>query len=270
MLRCGPHIDFRRMCCLNRRRMDTIYDTLKGKERKIPVGVNIAKTHNPEILGTKAIEDICYSFEKLYPLADYITLNISCPNTAEGKTFEECQSLEYLLTAIDKLRKDEKPILIKVSPDISYEDLKGIISVGKKHNIDGYVVSNTSSQRDIYDLKTPREKIEKIGKGGLSGKPIESVSTRQIARAYACIQEIYADVDYSKRPKIIGVGGIDNAESAYRKIEAGASLVQVMSALPYEGPGLVKEINSGLSRILKNNGYSHLKDAVGKNYGKYL
>lgn len=215
---------------------DKVYDELKSRKFKIPIGVNIAKTHNPNILGEAAILDICYSFIRLYGLGNYITLNISCPNTAEGKTFEDKHALNDLLSALKEIEvdfPDKKPILLKISPDLSFESIDDILEVAENYDIDGYVICNTSLQR--ISLKTSSKRIAEIG-GGLSGKPVKKRSTELIA---------YVHKHLPKR-EIIGVGGISSALDAYEKIIAGASLVQVLTGLIYEGPGLVKKINKGL------------------------
>ncbi len=226
-----------------------------GKICNIPVGVNIAKTHDPKILGEDGIKDFCYSFKKLYAFGDYILINVSCPNTAEGKTFEDCTALEALLKAIHSIvisEKITKPLLVKLSPDISFDELEKILEVSEKYGMAGYAIANCSHGMR-QGLETPQPVLEKIGKGGLSGEPIRQKTTELIRHAYKQL----------KRPCIIGLGGIDSAESAYEKIKAGASLVQVYSGLIYEGPGLVKKINQGLAELLKRDGFKNISEAVG-------
>ncbi|MBU1199273.1 MAG: quinone-dependent dihydroorotate dehydrogenase [Nanoarchaeota archaeon] len=224
--------------------VDKIHDKIKDKKFKVPVGINIVKTHNPELLGEAGIFDICYSFLRLHDLGDYITINISCPNTAEGKTFEDKNSLNDLLLEINKIRKnfsERKPILLKISPDLSYNVMDDVLEIAEYFSIDGYVISNTSS------INT--KGIE----GGLSGLPIKQKSTELIRYVHKHIPDT----------SIVGVGGIFSAQDAYEKILAGASLVQGYTGLIYEGPGLVKKINKGLVRLLKRDGFSSLEEAVG-------
>lgn len=236
-------------------------DAMEGKlsvrhpVSKIPLGINITKTHDPNILGEKGIEDFCYSFKKLHRFADYMLLNVSCPNTAEGKTFEECTALEALLKEIKKIADSEKitkPILIKLSPDMDFGELDKILEVAERYGISGYIFSN-SSHNMRENLKTSKFELDKIGKGGLSGEPIRQKTTELIRHAY---QQL-------KRPCIIGLGGIDSAEDAYEKIKAGASLVQVLNGLIYEGPALPKKINQGLVKLLKRDGFKDIAEAVG-------
>jgi dihydroorotate dehydrogenase len=240
---------------LNNQGADAIYERLKNQNFSMPIGINIAKTHDSNILGDKAITDFLYTFKKLNTLFAYTTLNISCPNTTEGKTFEEAQALNELLTEIKKYHSEQqnkKPILVKISPDIDLAQLDQILEVCEFHKIDGYVLCNTSKFRK--NLKTNSQKLSEIGKGGLSGLPIQNISTQFIAYTYKLL----------KRPCIIGLGGVDSAESAYEKILAGASLIQIYTGLIYEGPSLVKKINQGLVKLLSRDGFKNISEAVGK------
>jgi len=233
---------------LNNNGSDLVYKKLKNKEFEIPLFINISKTNDASIIHKKAVEDFLYSFKRIYTIADIITINISCPNTKEGKTFEEKSPLEDLISTLKENNILNKKLLIKISPDISYTKLEDIFYVAEKYSIDGYVISNTSSKR--INLRTPYEEIQKIGNGGLSGYPIKEKSTELIK--------------YVKRNNpyktIIGVGGIFSAEDAYEKIMAGASLVQIYTGLIYEGPGLVKQIKKDLVRILEKNSFRSLRE----------
>ncbi|MFC1728583.1 quinone-dependent dihydroorotate dehydrogenase [Nanoarchaeota archaeon] len=215
--------------------------TLTSALRNYPIGLNIAKTNNSEIVGDDAIKDFVYSFRHGATIADYITINISCPNTKEGKTFEDPVALDSLLGAI-KAEKEKVPTLVKISPTLHHADLEKVIRVCTKHKMDGYVVSNTQPH------------VGPAGTGGLSGKPLREISTEQIRRVYEMLE--------GAKP-IIGVGGIDSAETAYEKIKAGASLVQVYTGLIYQGPSLVKEINKGILRLFDLVGFKSVKEAVG-------
>ena len=241
---------------LNNYGADEIYKKLKNKVPKIPLGINIVKTNENSIYGDKAIEDICYSFEKLYPLCNYITLNISCPNTEGEKSYENKRNLEILLPALMTISskfQDHKPVLVKMSPDLPYSTFEDILHVSEDNGIDGYVISNTSSNSNY--LKKKRQDLTANKKFGISGKPIKEKSTELIAHAYK----------HLNNPSIIGVGGIFSAEDAYEKIKAGASVVQVCTGLIYEGPGLAKKINKGLLRLLEREGFASIKDAIGIN-----
>ncbi|NND71427.1 MAG: quinone-dependent dihydroorotate dehydrogenase [Rhodothermales bacterium] len=225
-----------------------------------PLGINIAKTHDGDIVGEAAIDDFRESFRILSPLADYVTLNISCPNTKEGTTFEEPAALTELLDAIFELRREmnsEVPVLVKLAPPLSdkvvFDSLiEEIVSVCIEKGVHGFVASNTAPDRK--NLKTSSARLQKIGSGGLSGRPLFKRSTM-------LVNYIYSRVD--RKVPIIGVGGIDSAEAAFEKILAGASLVQVYTGLVYKGPRLVKSIKSGMYQLLKKHGFASIKDAVG-------
>jgi dihydroorotate dehydrogenase len=243
---------------LNNEGADVVYERMKKRssERKnaIPVGINIAKTNDPEIMGEKAIEDFCYSLKRLYPVADYITLNISCPNTEDGRTFEDKDALDDLLSGIEETEETfqyRRPKFVKISPDVTYPVLDGILEVSERHGIDGYVKGNTSNARD--DLATSAEELAGIGDGGMSGPPVRKRSTE-------LIDYIYRRLD---NPFIIGVGGIHSGAGAYEKILAGASIVQILTGLIYEGSGLPKNINRDLSELLRRDGFSSISEAVG-------
>jgi dihydroorotate dehydrogenase len=226
--------------------------TVSRRARKlrpgIPLGINIAKTHNPDIMGEDAILDYKTSFDLVKDFADYITLNISCPNTTEGKTFEEPSVLNHLLETL-QINQDSSlpPVLVKLSVDLDDTQLTELVEVCEAHAVSGYVATNTSSKRE--NLTTSKRKLEAVGRGGLSGKAIARRSTEIIEMISG----------QTKREKtIIGVGGISTAEDAIDKIRAGADLLQIYTSLVYEGPGVVKRINRELAGYMKLKGLSHV------------
>ncbi|WP_176466311.1 quinone-dependent dihydroorotate dehydrogenase [Aliifodinibius salipaludis] len=221
---------------LNNDGAQTVIKRLKNKELSIPLGVNIAKTHDPKIMGDAAIQDYVQSFNEAKKVADYITVNISCPNTAEGKTFEDPSALDELLSAL-KIRDDARlvPTTVKFSSDLTKDQLLQLLEICEDHRIHGYVACNTSSSRE--GLQTSKAKLDNIGRGGLSGKPIANKSVQ--------IVEWISEATKGQKP-IIGVGGIDNFSTALKMILAGADLLQVYTGLIYKGPGLVKSINRQL------------------------
>src|SRR5690625_203552 len=232
----------------------TIIKRLKKMSLSIPLGINIAKTHDPAISGEAALDDYFLSFEAARDVADYITLNISCPNTAEGKTFEDPEAFCRLL---EKLQIDRNlslpPVFVKFFVDLERPMLEELIAVARSHSISGYVAVNTSSGRD--GLSVPASRLEEIGRGGLSGMAIRDRSTEFIRTLH--------DLNRDEKP-IIGVGGIFSAEDAIEKIKAGADLLQVYTGLIYEGPGLVKRINKGIHRYMKKNDLEYLYQIRGK------
>ncbi|MCC5941339.1 MAG: quinone-dependent dihydroorotate dehydrogenase [Balneolaceae bacterium] len=233
---------------LNNDGVQTISRRLKKAKADIPIGANIAKTHNPSIVGEKAILDYKTSFDIVKNLADYVTINISCPNTTEGKTFEDPESLDQLLSALGVNRDASLPaVFVKFSVDLSKAQLKELVEICEKHAVDGYVATNTSSKRE--NLSSSERVIKNAGNGGLSGQAIKHKSTE-------LIEQIYSLTNGQK--KIIGVGGVSSTIDAIEKLMAGADLLQIYTGLVYEGPGLVRKINRELTQFLKNAGVDHI------------
>jgi len=233
---------------LNNDGAQTISRRLNKLDLGIPVGVNIAKTHNPDIYGEKALEDYRTSFNLVKDHADYITLNISCPNTAEGKTFEDPDVLNSLLQILE-LNKDSSlpPVLVKFSVDLDENRLSELISICETHTVSGYVATNTSSTRE--NLKTSVDEIKSIGQGGLSGKAIQKRSTE-------IIRKIHKETKGEKT--IIGVGGISSGMDAIEKIKAGADLIQIYTSMVYEGPSIVRKINKEIAEYLVANNLENI------------
>ncbi len=209
-----------------------------------PCGINIAKTHNPSITGDDAIRDYIISYGFARTASDYITINISCPNTREGKTFEDRAALEELLSGLDEVRRDgDPPMLVKFSPDTDPQTSDILVSVCEDHATQGYVVTNTSSGRGA--LKTPRNELDGIGAGGLSGAPLFAGTSKRVARLRAQLP---------KERVLIACGGIDSPEKAMQLLSEGANLVQIYTGLVYEGPSLVARINDSLLRKMHDLG----------------
>lgn len=225
---------------LNNDGAKTVIKRLKNQSTSIPIGVNIAKTHDPSIVGDDAIRDYQFSFQEAQKVGDYITINISCPNTTDGKTFEDPTALDELLSALDiKADASMVPTLVKFSADLNRHELTALLDVCEKNRVHGYVVSNTSSRRD--KLKTDPDVLENIGSGGLSGPPLHELSV-QLTRW------IHREIKGQK--PIIGVGGINTFDHALELMQAGANLLQIYTGLVYKGPGLVKEVNKKMVRYL--------------------
>ncbi len=247
---------------LNNEGAAAVADRLEKEEspRSRPLGINLVKTNDPGVMGEAALEDFRESFRLLAPRASYAVLNVSCPNTKDGQTFEDPHALDDLLTTISSEQKApglDVPILIKLSPPISKRvtfdtRLEDIIAVAEAHDVDGFIASNTASDRK--DLETPASTLEEIGEGGMSGVPLAD-------RATCLVRYLYRATDGAL--PIIGVGGVHDADSAYAKIKAGASLVQLYTALVYEGPGLIKRIKKGLVERLREDGHGSIAEAVG-------
>ena len=225
------------------------------------LGVNVAKTHSPDILAAAGVDDFRQSVRALAPHADYLALNVSCPNTAEGKTFEDAAALDALLAAVtDEVQTAggdrQPPMLVKLSPPpvrgVDAGAVDEIVQICLGHGVAGFITANTASDRD--GLATAPGEVERVGNGGLSGRPLA-------ARAAALTRHLYRTTGGAV--PIVGVGGIDSAEEAYARVRLGASLVQVYTGLVYEGPGLVGKIHRGLVERLDRDGLATLADAVG-------
>lgn len=215
-------------------------------------GANIGKNKDSE----SAVADYVRGMQAVYPHADYITVNISSPNTVGLRALQKRDALAELLDAIILARQacettHEKhvPLLLKVAPDLDEGEKKDIAELVLAHGFDGLIVSNTTISRP--DSLQGASKGEQ---GGLSGKPLMALSTQTLADFYRLTE--------GKIP-LIGVGGIASAEDAYAKIRAGATLVQLYSALVYQGFGVVRTINKGLSELLARDGFKQVADAVG-------
>ena len=208
------------------------------------VGGNIGKNKD----SADAIADYTTAMRRLYPLVDYITVNISSPNTPGLRALQAGDELRALVKAVQDVRKEfaqVKPIFVKIAPDNDEAALEAIAEVTIGENIDALIVSNTTISRDG---------VTSTEQGGLSGKPLFQKSTRTLRDMHRLT---------NGRIPLIGVGGISSAADAYEKIRAGAAAVQLYTALIYQGFGLVEQINRGLAELLARDGFASVKDAVG-------
>lgn len=206
------------------------------KNTKIIIGGNIGK--NKLTANESATDDYLKCFNALHDLVDYFVVNVSSPNTPGLRDLQEKEPLTRLLQTLviaNKSKSIQRPILLKIAPDLTNTQLDDIIDIVKETQIEGVIGTNTTIARD--PLSTPEAKIVAIGNGGLSGKPLKGRSTEVIR---------YLANGLEKGKLIIGVGGISSADDAIEKLNAGASLIQVYSGLIYEGPNLVKQINKSL------------------------
>jgi len=204
----------------------------------IIVGGNIGK--NTETPNDKALDDYVAAFNQIYDHVDYVVINLSCPNI---KNLNELQDKDHTIRILDRLtalRKEKlrrKPILLKISPDLTTEQLDDAIDIFYITGIDGIIATNTTITRE--NLNTPSKKVEEIGSGGLSGSPLKDKSTRVIRYIH---QKSRGEIP------IIGVGGIMSEQDALEKLDAGATLVQIYTGFIYNGPGFVKKINKEILR----------------------
>ncbi len=217
------------------------------------IGGNVGKNK----LSLDAVGDYVSAMKTLYPRVDYITANISSPNTPGLRALQAGDELRTLIREMQKLREElmkmgapRRPIFVKIAPDCDGNMLEAIAQVALETNLDGLIVSNTTVTRDNVAGSAHAHET-----GGLSGKPLFDFSTEILRAMYK--------LTGGKLP-LIGVGGIASAYDAYKKIRAGASLVQLYTALVYQGFGLIGEINDGLAAFLARDGFSSVAEAVGR------
>lgn len=211
---------------------------LRRRKEHVIIGGNIGK--NKMTANEDAVSDYEKGFEALYDVVDYFVVNVSSPNTPGLRALQDKEPLMKILNSLqerNKQRTQSKPILLKIAPDLTYEQIDDIIEIVTATNIDGIVATNTTIDRS--SLSTPEQEINAIGAGGLSGFPLRQ-------RATEVIQYIHRKSG-GKIP-IIAAGGIFTAEDALEKLNAGASLVQVYTGFIYEGPAIVKNICKGILR----------------------
>ncbi|WP_435123667.1 quinone-dependent dihydroorotate dehydrogenase [Halobaculum sp. D14] len=209
----------------------------------VPVGVNVGKSKSTPL--AEAAEDYLYTYERVGAHADYVAVNVSSPNTPGLRSLQNRDALESILGAL--VDAGASPLLVKLSPDLPDPAVEEALSVVDDLGLDGVIATNTTTDRPA-SLRSPNA----AERGGLSGKPIEERATDQI-RFIAERTDV----------PVVGVGGVSDAEGAYRKIRAGASLVQLYTGLVYEGPSLARDINEGLLDVLERDGFDSVADAVG-------
>lgn len=213
-----------------------IAERLKHRNSNLIIGGNIGK--NKITPNEQAIDDYLICFNALYDVVDYFVVNVSSPNTPNLRDLQEKEPLKELLNRLmmeNKTKLKSKPILLKIAPDLTDSQLDDIIEIVAETKIDGVIATNTTISRS--NLNTSKNKVEEIGMGGLSGKPLTKRSTEVIR---------YLSEKSNKTFPIIGVGGIHSVEDAMEKFDAGASLIQLYTGFIYEGPGLIKKINQAL------------------------
>ena len=246
---------------------EAVANRLAKIDRRCVVGVNIGR--NKDVDNDQAIENYLQCFDLIHSIADYITVNVSSPNTPNLRDLQKADSLEELLKALQERNAllsgsttegqggpagpPLKPMLVKIAPDLSEVEIESIVDLCMRINVAGIIATNTTISRE--GLKTPD--VAGIGAGGVSGMPLRNRSTEVISTIYR----------HSKgKLPIIGVGGIFTAEDAFEKIAAGASLLQAYTGFIYSGPSFAGSINRGLAEILKERKFSSLNEAVGSDH----
>jgi dihydroorotate dehydrogenase len=242
---------------LNNRGSAALAERLAARQGQLPdnpIGINLGKSN--VTLAADAVTDYVGSFQRLQPYGDYFVVNVSCPNIPGGRDAQAVKSLVAILDGIQQLNQGVKPVLVKISPDLVWDDIEAIVRVLQQYPLAGIIATNTTTNRDDLRTKTlaatGRLLVDEAG--GLSGAPLRDRSTEVIRFIY--------QVSQGNLP-IIGVGGIFSAADAWAKITAGASLVQLYTGWTYQGPWLVSRILAGLLTSLEQAGLDHISQAVG-------
>ena len=226
-----------------------IYDRIKLNKKEGLLGINIGPNKDTE----DRFKDYLFGFKIFHEVADYITINISSPNTENLRNFHEQKKLDELLNLIGREKKNldsKTPIVVKISPNISDQEIDKVSEVLLNNNIEAIIISNTSDS-----TRENLNNIQSHQKGGLSGKPIEEKSTILVNKFYNLLKG---------KVKIIGVGGIDSGKSAYKKFLAGADYVQLYTGMVFRGPNIVNMIKKELKELLLKDGVKNISEIVGK------
>jgi dihydroorotate dehydrogenase len=216
------------------------------------VGVNVGANKD----SVDRVSDYVKLIETFAPVASYFTVNVSSPNTPGLRNLQQAAALDDLLARVigvrDRVRQNagDTPVLLKIAPDLSLNDLDDVVHIARSRHVDGMIVANTTLAR----FSTLREPARAKEQGGLSGRPLFRLSTRMVAETYVRAEGAFP---------LIGVGGVDSGGAALTKIRAGASLIQLYSALIYKGLGLVDSIKADLASTLLRTGRDSLDEIVG-------
>lgn len=231
-----------------------LQECLANQTARIPLGINLGKSKVTPL--EEAATDYLGSFQRLKGLGDYFVVNVSSPNTPGLRSLQDAASLSLILEALQNENDAQKPILVKIAPDLEWDAIADVIQLAQTYHLAGIIATNTTIRRDNLSTSILKETGNPITEeaGGISGKPVRD-------RATEVIRFIYQQTE-GQLP-IIGVGGIFTAEDAWEKITAGASLIQVYTGWVYEGPFMVKRILRGLLEKLDENGLDSITDAVG-------
>lgn len=217
-------------------------ERIRKTQPRCIIGGNIGK--NTATPNAEATHDYHKAFETLFPYVDYFVINVSCPNITDLHELQDKDELLKIVETVTNLNQQKstpKPVLLKISPDLNFKQIDDTLEIVKQTGLNGIIATNTSISRD--KLNTVESQIKKIGKGGLSGKPIRERSTEVIR---------YVSKKTNRSIPIIGVGGIFTPEDAIEKMEAGADLIQVYTGFIYEGPFIAKQINKAILNYINN------------------
>jgi len=227
-----------------------ISEKIKSNKPNGLLGINIGPNKDTK----NRLDDYLIGLKTFYNLADYITINISSPNTENLRNFHDKTKLDELISSIEEEKiqlKSKIPIVIKISPDINDEQVENIAEILLKYKIKAIIVSNTTEEN-----RNLLKDIQKNQKGGLSGKPLEMKSNQLINKFYKMLK---------KEIKIIGVGGVDSGKSAYSKFSVGANYIQLYTGMVFQGPNIVNKIKKEFKELLANDGVKNFKEIIGQN-----
>ncbi len=229
---------------------EVVAGRLQNKKFSLPVGMSVAMTNCKENLKVEpAIADFHKAFLTMESIGSYVTVNISCPNTMGGQPFIIPEHLEMLLQSLDTIATD-KPVFVKFSPDLEYAQIDALLDVIRVHRVQGIICSNLTKKRN--NPKIIEQDISVYG--GMSGKVVQELADAMLSYIYK---------KEGKRFVLVGCGGVFTAEDAYKKIRLGATLVQMITGMIFEGPQVVSEINEGLVRLLKRDNFTNISEAIG-------
>jgi dihydroorotate dehydrogenase len=228
----------------------------------MPIGINLGKSRITPL--ERAAADYCASLAAVFELADYVAINISSPNTPGLRDLQTPEQVAALLGALQEANgrlaaehgRARLPLLVKVAPDLGDSDLAGLVDAARRGGVAGFIATNTTVTRPLRSAGGPSAET-----GGLSGAPLRAMSTRIVRSLRSLV---------GPELPIIGAGGVSDANHAYEKIRAGASLVQLYTGLVYEGPGLPRRLARGLAELLRRDGFARVSEAVGSDAGATL
>ncbi|MDA0147086.1 quinone-dependent dihydroorotate dehydrogenase [Vibrio sp. LaRot3] len=238
---------------LNNQGAEKISSRLKDTDfGPLRVGINAAKSNiTPEFDLQDSIDDYTKTMRLFKDIGDYYTINISCPNTQDGEPFVDKANLDALLIAVNEHRVEGRPIYVKLAADMTLDEINTIVDCCMEHNIDGVVLTNLA--KPAHNQEYVKEELP-YHKGAMSGLPLQRISTNVIRHVYRRTRG---------KLTIIGVGGVFTAKDAYEKITSGASLLHMITTLIFDGPQSISEINRGLVKLLKEDGFNSIEEAVG-------
>jgi dihydroorotate dehydrogenase len=233
---------------------------LRARGREVPVGVNIGKTK--AVAERDAVSDYVASARLLAEVAGYLVVNVSSPNTPGLRNLQAVEHLRPLLlgvrAALEQNGTRRVPLLVKIAPDLADEEIDAVADLALELGLDGIVATNTTTCRD--GLRASAAEVEAIGPGGLSGAPLKD-------RSLAVLRRLHARV--GDRLILVGVGGIETAEDAWARIQAGATLVQAYTGFIYGGPLWPRRIHRGLARLARQAGYTSITQATASKVHKH-